>query len=68
VLFGLSLMGFTMGIAAYSIATNLSFGSPGSVPLNPEIVGAFGSGLVGSMIMLVGLFLWSHWTAQNPSV
>ncbi len=66
VIFGFWLLGYALGFAAYLIRvpflTSLYtiFGSA-----NADIVGALVSGLAGSVMMLVGLFVWSHWGNQS---
>ncbi len=66
ILFGFWLLGYALGFIAYlaripfiTAITNL-FGAA-----NATIVGAAISGLAGSVLMLVFLFVWSHMSSSN---
>lgn len=61
-LFMFPLVGFLSGVAAYEIVTNLPRGN--GAPLNPEFVGVFISGLVGSIIMLLPVLLFVRTRAR----
>ena len=62
IIFGFWLLGYALGFVAYLIRIPFLsglyaiFGSA-----NSDLVGAAVSGLAGSVMMLVGLFVWSHW-------
>ena len=66
IIFGFWLLGYALGFAAYLarapvIATlELLFGSA-----NSDLIGAAISGLAGSIMMLVFLFVWSHWGSSS---
>ncbi|HYB76184.1 MAG TPA: hypothetical protein VEC08_04425 [Nitrososphaerales archaeon] len=59
VLFGFWLLGYTLGFFAW-------FASPSviawfeSIGFSSQIAGALITGLAGSIMMLVGVFLWSY--------
>jgi len=66
VIFGFWLVGYALGFIAYLVripvisALDALFGSA-----NSNLVGAAVSGLAGSILMLVILFVWSHWGAKQ---
>ncbi len=62
VLFIFGFVGFLLGVAAYEVVTNLPSGNV--PPLNPEFVGAFLSGLAGSIIMLLAVLLFVRMRAR----
>ena len=62
IIFGFWLLGYALGFAAYMIRApflNGLYDVFGSA--NANLVGGLVSGLAGSVLMLVGLFVWSHW-------
>ena len=61
IIFGFWLLGYALGFAAYLVRVpflNGLYSVFGSA--NSNLVGAAVSGLAGSVMMLVGLFVWSH--------
>ena len=66
VIFGFWLLGYALGFIAYIgrtpiiAAVDYIIGSA-----NADLVGAMVSGLAGSILMLVALFLWSHYGTKQ---
>ncbi len=66
IIFGFWLLGYALGFIAYLArvpfitAITTLFGEA-----NATIVGAAVSGLAGSVMMLVFLFVWSHMSSSN---
>ncbi len=64
-IFGFWLLGYALGFVAYIVrlpiisAIESIFGS-----VNADLVGAIVSGFSGSILMLVFLFVWSHWGSK----
>ncbi len=61
IIFGFWLLGYALGFVAYLVRVPFIVGITalcGSA--NANIIGAAVSGLAGSLMMLVFLFVWSH--------
>lgn len=61
VIFGFWLLGYALGFIAYLASPPFIAGLTDIFgAANSQIVGAAVSGLAGSVVMLVALFVWSH--------
>jgi riboflavin transporter FmnP len=64
-IFGFWLLGYAIGFIVYLVRVPIISGFEyllGSA--NADLVGAIVSGFAGSIVMLVILFVWSHWGSR----
>jgi len=65
-IFGFWLLGYALGFIVYLVrvpVVNAIIAIFGAA--NADLVGAAVSGLAGSILMLVFLFVWSHWGSRQ---
>jgi hypothetical protein len=64
VLFGFWLIGYSLGFGAWLVRAPV-FAWVTSLGFSQEVAGALITGLAGSIVMLVGVVLWSFLTSSN---
>lgn len=66
IIFGFWLLGYALGFVAYLVRAPFITGIVALFgAANAQIIGAAISGLAGSVVMLVFLFVWSHMGSSN---
>jgi len=64
ILIGFWLLGYALGFFAWFASPSL-ISAVESIGLSADLAGALLTGLAGSIMMLVGVFLWSYLSSSN---